>query len=1112
MQKQIRSILLSGAAMLIPTIAATTLSTAAYAQQVTSNIRGTVVDASGAAVSGASIAVTDTRVGSTRSITAAGNGSFSARNFEPGGPYLVRVSAPGYQTETITNVFLSLSETKNFNLQLTSGDASADTIIVTASRASQILSSVAIGPSSVFTTAQLEGLPSLKRDIRDVIRIDPRVIIDDSNESSISCLGGNNRFNSFTIDGVRSSDSFGLNASGLPSRNNMPIPFDAVRETSVEFAPFSVEYGQFTGCNINVITEAGTNEFHGSGFFVFNNDNLTGSTINGRTVQSEPFSDKNWGASIGGPILKDRLFFFGSYEESSDANTQNTGPIGGGFANEAFLTVAEANQISDILSTQYGRDTLGFLSSLPVTNRRLLGRVDWQINDQHRAAFTFYDIDDLELEPDDFGFNGLAFGDNFEASGTDAQSYSARLFSNWTNNFSTEIRLSRLDTVDEQNPFGGGEAQDANPIPRIVIQDGAGDDIAVSGPGFFRSANSLTTTLDQVRIKGDYTKGNHTFTAGYELDHLEVFNLFVPNATGTIIFDDIAALAAGQANFIFGNGAGSGNINDAAAVWSRNIHTLYLQDQWQATDALTLTAGLRYDFYGQNDAPPANANFAARYGFSNSTNLDGLDVIQPRLGFSYEGSDWSLGQTSWRGGLGIFSGADPSVFFSNAFTNFGSGVGGANIFNAPCTGADLQVTDANGQFTGLPGCLAAAISTQAGLNADGRVDAIDPNFELPSVLRASLGFSHYMDLGTGGFFDDWSIDADFIYSDRRNSIDFVDLTLTPTGVITPDGRPLFNAVDPLLAGCNAVFLGIREGFSGDVTQGSACDAGGDDQDILLTNATEDGRAITFSLQANKSFDVGSGNFDFRVGYAFTDATETNPVTSSTATSGFEEVALSIINLPPLAQASRVNTHNFTVTAMLEQEFIKDLPTRFSAFFNARSGGRFSTVFDNNTATSLFGDSDNEERHLIYIPTGPNDPLVQFAPGFDTTGFFAFLAETGLDQFGGQIAPRNITKNPWFIDLDLRIQQDLPALKGGHRFSVFLDLENALNFVSDGANIFRRHDSGDVAEGLPVVDAALSADGSQFVYSNFRPGGGGNFRNSFAGPSLWAVQVGIRYSF
>ncbi len=164
----------------------------------------------------------------------------------------------------------------------------------------------------------------------------------------MSCLGGSNRSNSFTIDGVASADGFGLNASGNSARNTFPIPFDSMANASVEFAPIDVQYGRFTGCNVNVVTKSGTNEWQGSTFYLFNDDSSTGDTINGNTVITEPFEDLNWGAELGGPIIKDKLFFYGSYEETDEGAAQNNGPIGGGFANEQFITVDDANRVRDI--------------------------------------------------------------------------------------------------------------------------------------------------------------------------------------------------------------------------------------------------------------------------------------------------------------------------------------------------------------------------------------------------------------------------------------------------------------------------------------------------------------------------------------------------------------------------------------------------------------------------------------------------------------------------------------------------------------------------------------------------------------------------------------------
>ncbi|MCH8202831.1 MAG: TonB-dependent receptor [Proteobacteria bacterium] len=1112
---RLRRALLASVAMLPMVIGAPEVA----AQQITSGVRGTVSSAAGVPVAGARITITDSRTGRTTTVTTGSAGRFAVSGLEPGGPYTVLIETDQYVDQRIPDLSLSISDVSSLNITLQPAVGDVEEIVVTGVRS--VLTQLALGPSSAFGLQVLEEMPSISHDFRDTIRLDPRVVIDPTNDDNISCLGGSNKFNSFTIDGVRTSDTFGLNASGLPSRNTMPIPFDAVRETSVEFSPFDVEYGQFTGCSINVVTKSGSNEFHGGGFILYNSDGLTGKTIDGRTVITESFKDYNWGADIGGPIIKDKLFFYAAYEETDDGAIQSRGPIGGGFASERGPTVATVEQIQGILESVYGQTPLGIARTLPEETRRILGRLDWFISDQHRLALTYTRLREAFTESDSFGFgNDFAYLNNFEISGSEIETYSARLFSDWTENFSTEIRVSRLDNHDIQNPVGGGEAQDPNPFPGIEVDDDDGNTL-LSGPGIFRSANSLITQIDQLKFTAEYRSGDHTFTAGYELDQLDVFNLFVVNATGTIAFDSIADLIAGSASSIDGNGSFTGDINDAGATFSRSIHSIYIQDAWQATPNLTIQLGLRYDFFKSSDEVTVSQAFVDRYGFENSQAFDGLDILMPRLGITYD-TPWEFyGQTVFRAGAGVFTGGDPTVWVSNVYTNFGGAVGFGAIFIDPCTSADLQVLDANGNFTGIPACIAAGQQAQTALG-QGRTDAIDPNFKLPSVVRGSFGFTHNTDFGGGGFFDDWRIDFDIIHTRNRNAPDWVDLTLTPIG-FAPDGRLIMNAVDPLLAGCDIVFLGPRIGFSpgdtadADLTPGGAdtgaCDAGRDDQDILLTNVKgPNGGSTSVSILLNKVIDYELFNkpavFDIGIGYAYTKAKLVNPGQGSTATSNFEELALININNPDIGPSQFVNNHNLTLRASFRHQFIGDLWTKLSIFYSARSGRPFSYAYDNNTPTTLFGDSDNEERNLFYVPTGPNDPLADTS-ALDQAEFFAFLDSTGLSKFAGQIAPRNVFKDPWFKNMDLRFSQELPTPWAGHRFEVFLDFENFLNFINDGSNIFRRFDRGDVGEAVPVLDAALSADGTQYIYTNFRPG---RADDDFVNASVWAIQLGIRYRF
>ena len=1114
MKRLFKSALYSSAAL-----AAFAASVPSVAQEITAQVRGTVFTSSGDTVANAAVTIVDSRTGAVKSATTGASGVFSFRGLNVGGPYTITVESAEYQNTIVTDVFANLSAAADFDIVLAdTSDVEEITVVAQA----LAVTNVALGPSSTFDLQTIERLPSISRQVRDVIRVDPRVSIGRANGGNgfgISCLGGNNRSNSFTIDGVRSADGFGLNASGNLARNTFPIPFDSIAATSVEFSPVSVEYGQFTGCNVNVVTKSGSNEFHGSAFYVYNDGNLTGETLEGDIVREEPFKDKNWGAELSGPIIEDKLFFYVSYEETDGANNQNTGPIGAsGFANGQFITETDANQVRDILSSQYGRDAGELVRTLPQTSLRYFGRIDWNINENHSFAATYSHLEEENLETDDFGFNGFSFSDNFEVEGSESDTYSFRLFSDWTDRLSTEIRVSRNDVVDLQNPLGGGEAQEEN-RPRIVVQDGNGNDIFVSGPGFFRSANALEYTVDQVKATADYALGSHTITAGYELDKVEVFNLFAANATGTIIFDDIAALQAGQANFIFGTGSFSGDINDAAANFSRDVHSLYIQDEWRASDALTVTAGLRYDFYDSGDAPRESAAFVSRYGFSNAAGFDGLDALMPRLGLTYTLPEDKFGETTVTAGFGIFAGGDPTVWFSNAFSNFGSGLGSGNIFGAGCTGDDFNVLS-GGSFGGIPQCIIDQQQASASVG-QGRTDAIDPDLKLATQNRFSFGIEHYT-ANTGiGFFDDWTLQLDLIYSKQNNSYDFVDLTLSPNGVILPDGRPQFTAIDPLLDGCNASFIGPRSGFSN--VDLSVCDAGGDDQDILLTNSEEDGSTKSLSFQAHKRFLLGDATeLDFRAGYAFTDAEIGNPNNSSTATSSFEEVAVAVINQPVLAPAQYANKHNIVVSATLDHDFVEDYTTSLTLFYRARSGRPFSYTYDNNTPTSLFGDSDNEERNLFYVPTGASDPNVDLS-ALEADGtlddFLAFLETSGLDEYAGQISARNAFTQQWSHDLDLRFQQELPGFFGGDRFEVFVDFENFLNFLGSGNNVQRFVNNGDVSEGVPVLDAALSDDGTQYVYTNFNPGGSdffgaGNtvFNVRDVDDSLWRIQVGIKYKF
>lgn len=1140
------------AASVVSLSAAAILPAPVAAQQITSGIEGRVVAEDGTALSGATVVVTDTRTGQSRTLVADAGGQFRVDSLITGGPYTVTTTADGYEGQTVEDIFLTLQGNTQLVFTLTSS-AAEQVIVVSGTRVQ--LSQRAIGPGQSFGVETIEAFPSISRDVRDIIRIDPRVSLDRSNEvDRVSCLGGNDRSNAFTVDGIAQSDLFGLNGTPFASRNSLPLPFDVVRETSVEFAPFDVQYGQFTGCAINVVTKSGGNEFTGSAFFTYASDSLQGDTARGTDFSASPYKEYRWGATLGGPIIRDRLFFFLGYEETDLSDSFEFGPAGNGFPNElTYFDNAQFERFSQILRDTYGFETGGLPVNLAENNKRYFGRIDALITDDHRLEATYQRLEEVNVESDDFSENNRIFTglNSFEAEGTQSDYYSVRLYSDWSESFSTELRASRAIVQDVQGPFGGGEAQSDSPMPRFLVgveNDGL-EGALLAGPGFSRGANDLKTTVTQVKALGRLNQGDHTLTFGAELNELKVFNLFAQNATGTLTFDNLddfaAGLLSGGSNtnpntdqIINGEGAGaygnftaSGDINDAAARWNRRTWSVYLQDEWTATDQLDIVAGVRVEWLS-GDAPDANPNFLNRYGFTNANSFGKIDpVVLPRLGFTYNlYNDGFFSNTQIKGGVGRFTGGDPAVYFSNAFSNNGFAVGFARTGQNGCfvgTRADVVV---NGQFTGIPQCVVdnARAQSSGGL-AD--TQSTDPNFEMPTVWRANAGLSTTFG-AESGFFSDWNLNLDFIYSKFVNPVDFVDLSqvINPSlgrNGFTVDGRGIYRAIDPTRTGCDAVLQnqGGRPPVYTGVT--AACFGTSRDDEIQLTNGASYESKIASAI-LSKNFRGGlltdGGSVRFNLGYAYTDADNNRHNNSSTATSSYDVVAAFDRQAVDVARSEYASTHNFTLGLNVREQFFGDYDTSFGFIFVARSGRPFSVVWDNIPFDLLNDGASGDFNSLIYVPTGVNDPNVVIANADFAAALDNFISATPcIAEYRGRTLPRNSCTNPWFYDLDLRFSQELPGpmkafgLKDD-KLRLFVDFDNFLNFIDSDANVLNRYSS---TEGL-VRAAAIDSQG-RYVYSpitgQYTAGTNGNvgtvnFREPViqSSSSLWKIQLGVSYEF
>ena len=440
------------------------MGTNALALDTASSLRGTVVDAQGNAVSNASVDVRNAGTSLQRSVITDANGIFTVRNLQVADDYEVSVTAPSGDSALRKGIALDLGKTTNITLQVQSAER-MDEVVVVAARG---LTQVALGPNATFDLATLRNAPAINRNISDILRRDARIFVDESRGdiNAVQCGGKNSRFNSLTVDGVRMNDSFGLNSSGYPTER-MPFSYDAINQVSVELAPFDAQYGGFTACNINAITKSGSNEFFGGFFYDFTNDSLRGDSLEGSDITLGDYDEKRRGVSLGGPIIKDRLFFFAAYEDLEGANLFSRGPQGSGAINEVAITQAEIDEIVDIAQTLYQYNPGGIPSSFDNEDEKLLVKLDWFVNENHRASVTYNYNDGFNIVPSDGDLDEFEFSNHLYERGSELTSYVGTLFSDWNDRFSTQLRMSHLELDNRQLSVGGTDFGEI----RVELQD-----------------------------------------------------------------------------------------------------------------------------------------------------------------------------------------------------------------------------------------------------------------------------------------------------------------------------------------------------------------------------------------------------------------------------------------------------------------------------------------------------------------------------------------------------------------------------------------------------------------------------------------------------------------
>jgi len=1044
---------------------------AAYAQQTTSSIAGQVLTADGAPAAGTQVVILHVPSGTTSTTTVEANGRFNAISLRVGGPYTVRFEPKGGQIQTVNDLFLQLGETFALNVTLKPVAAAADAqeIVVSGQR-----EEVKLGAQTSFSSDRIDDTPTISRDLKDIIKQDPRVLLDPTNQNAIRIAGTSPRFNSLTIDGVAVNDDFGLNANGYPTQRS-PIPLDAIDQLAVVIAPFDVDYDGFQGGTVNIVTKSGTNEIHGTMYSFYSSDKLSGQDTGNLQHVIAPFQSKTRGGSIGFPIIEDKLFMFGAFEDYNTAAPSTYGTTdGAGGANKVpGIASADVASVAAIAKSKYGYNVGNIVASTPEHDRTAVAKVDWNIADHHRASFTFERSETQQiLDGGSSSNNGvpflsssnsitgtpkLALSSSYYNFGQQMNNFVLQEFSDWTSAFSTQIELGHKTVDSNRTPLNGYG------IGNINVITAAGSDVEF-GPDISSQSNVLTTKTDTYKGKFKYTLEDHAISGGYERLDNDYYDLFIQRSLGQYYFSSLANFQAGVASrFQYAN-AYTGNPNDNAAIWSYANNSYYLQDRWTITPSLTVQAGLRFEDYTSGQSPILSSTFVGRYGFANNETLDGRKLYLPRVGFNWQATE----DDEIHGGFGQFSTLGPAVWMSNDYNNDGftqRSVLATNAGNPLLTTTNLMVPPAANQQLTLTNSF---------------VNALDPNFKIPSSYRFDLAADH--DFGNG-----YKLGVDLLYTKVAEAILYQDLRLVQTGA-APDGRPIY---------------GIRAGDTRAVTAG---------QDLLLTN-TSQGYSENASVMASKTFrDADFGSFRINTGYSYTEAKDVNPGTSSVASSTYGQFTTSDPNHPGLATSNYQSSHIFTATLTWSKAFFDDALTSLTLLGSARSGQPYSFTFACGSNNGPFGDSaciQGNNRELFYVPNGANDPKINWASSTVTPAQMdAYINQYGLGKYRGQIAPRNAFTAPWFETLDLHFLQELPGITDGHKLQLTVDTQNFSNLLFPS---WGRLEQVGFPGAVPVVIPSIV--NGQYVYKPaFASGLQGPNQTVSTRPSVWQIQVGLHYSF
>jgi hypothetical protein len=856
----------------------------AQAQSVTTgSLAGRVTDESGGVLPGVLVEAVHEPTGTRYSATTEAEGRFVIFGVRVGGPYSVTATLSGFQEERRSNLGVGLGEQRTLDFALKVA-ALTETVEVTAEAAS-IISPTNTGPADNVSQETIENLPTLARGLEDFARLSPYFDAkgsgDGTDRTVIAVAGRNNRYNNIQIDGAVNNDLFAISDSSAPGNlsGGQPISLDAIQELQLLVSPYDVRQGGFTGGGLNAVTRSGANSFQGTAYYFLRGDGLTGDGPDDRPIA--PFDDKQFGASLGGPIVKDTAFFFANV----DFGRRET-PIGfsaSGTSGQPWGHTAEVQRFVDILGSRYNYDPGGLDEFIRETDSdKVFARLDFNLTPRHRLTVRHNYIKGVT----DLGFTSSRtyyFPDNFYQPHENHNSTVAQLNSTFGAGVN-ELRLTyqRLRTVSD------GPTR----FPQVIVDLADGSQVR-AGRENFRMANELDQDILELTDDFTFIRGNHNLTVGTHNEFFKFRNLFIRDNMGSYRFSSLDNLEAGFAQqFDYSFSATSDPLQ--AARFKVNQLGFYVGDVWRMRPNLTLTAGLRADIPSFPDDPTANPAAEAVFGFATDVAPSPL-MFSPRVGFNWDPRGDAKQQV--RGGVGMFSGRTPYVWLSNQYGN--TGIEFTRIGASFSTLNQIPfVPDPDNQPRVVVGAASGTFRNE--------VDVIDPDYEFPQVLRTNLAYDR--DLGVWGLIGT----AELFYSWTLKDIDYQNLNLVPTGQTRQDGRPIYRRNNTLFS------------------------------DVILLTNTDAGSQWTGLLRLERPF---KGGLYLSASYLYGESKAVNDGGSSQAASNWGNVYMpGDPNHVPLARSNFDPGHRVNLAVSYDFKIGKVGATA-SVFYNGQSGRPYSFVFN-----------------------------------------------------------------------------------------------------------------------------------------------------------------------